>query len=147
MTNHDGMDLVCIMADIDHFKSYNDRFGPAVVDQVIQIVANLLLPTLRPLDIIGRYEGEEFCILLTGQSYADGILVAEWLREHIEREASKAIRTTCGQKITMNFGVSALSLGASDPLELVDQADQAFYAAKQGGRNQVGHFRARLADS
>ena len=134
----EGRNLVCIMADIDHFKSYNDRFGHAVGDQVIQVVAKVLSTTLRPLDIMGRYGGEEFCILLPGQTSTEGVLVAERLREQIELLASQSVRTTSGQKITMSFGVSAASLGASDPLELVDQADKALYAAKQGGRNQVG---------
>jgi diguanylate cyclase (GGDEF)-like protein len=134
---HDGTDLVCIMADIDHFKSYNDRFGHAVGDQVIQIVAKVLSTALRPLDIIGRYGGEEFCILLPGQTCVEGMLVAERLRENIERLASTAIRTTSGQKITMSFGVSAATLGASDHLELVAQADKALYVAKENGRNRV----------
>lgn len=134
---HNGTDLVCIMADIDHFKSYNDRFGHAVGDQVIQIVAKVLSTVLRPLDIIGRYGGEEFCILLPGQTCVDGMLVAERLRENIEGLASKAIRTTSGQKITMSFGLSAATLGASDHLELVSQADKALYVAKENGRNRV----------
>lgn len=136
-TRHDGTDMVCIMADIDHFKSYNDRFGHAVGDQVIQVVAQVLSTALRPLDIIGRYGGEEFCILLPGQTSAEGMLVAERLRENIERLASKAIRTTSGKSITMSFGVSAASLGASNHMELVAQADHALYAAKEGGRNRV----------
>ncbi|MDR4482648.1 MAG: diguanylate cyclase [Nitrospirales bacterium] len=138
---HDGTDLVCIMADIDHFKSYNDRFGHAVGDQVIQIVAKGLSTSLRPLDIIGRYGGEEFCILLPGQTCVEGMLVAERLRENIERLASQAIRTTSGQKITMSFGVSAAILGASDHLELVSQADKALYIAKKNGRNRVEQWR------
>lgn len=134
---HDKTDLVCIMGDIDNFKLYNDRFGHAVGDQVIQIVANVLSTALRPLDIIGRYGGEEFCILLPGQTCVEGMLVAERLRENIERLASKAIRTTSGQKITMSFGVSAATLGSSDHLELVSQADKALYVAKKNGRNRV----------
>jgi diguanylate cyclase (GGDEF)-like protein len=135
--HHDGSDMVCIMADIDHFKSYNDRFGHAVGDQVIELVAKLLSTTLRPLDIIGRYGGEEFCILLPGQTCVEGMVVAERLRETIEVSASAAIRTTSGQKITMSFGVSAAALGASDYLELVAQADKALYVAKENGRNRV----------
>lgn len=138
VAQREGLDLVCIMTDIDHFKSYNDRYGHAVGDQVIQVVAKTLSSTIRPLDILGRYGGEEFCLLLPGHTLEEGARVGERLREKIERLASLAVRTTDGQKITMSFGVSAMSLGASDPLELVDQADKALYAAKQGGRNQVG---------
>ena len=136
----EGTDLVCIMTDIDHFKSYNDRFGHAVGDQVIQVVAKLLSTAIRPIDIMGRYGGEEFCILLPGHSIQEGQAVSERLRAQIETYAGLAVRTTEGRKITMSFGVSAMSLGASDPLELVDQADKALYGAKQAGRNCVGQW-------
>ena len=140
MGQREGTDLVCIMTDIDHFKSYNDRFGHAVGDQVIQVVAKVLSTAIRPMDIMGRYGGEEFCILLPGHSIKEGQVVSERLRAQIETYAGLAVRTTEGRKITMSFGVSAMSLGASDPLELVDQADRALYAAKQAGRNCVGQW-------
>ncbi len=133
-------DYGCIMCDIDHFKSFNDRFGHAVGDQVIQVVGKILSTTIRPTDIIGRYGGEEFCILLPGQGPEETAIAAERLRLAISARASQAIRTTGDNRITMSFGTSCLSLGASDPLELVDQADKALYVAKQAGRNQVGQW-------
>ncbi|MDH5562239.1 MAG: sensor domain-containing diguanylate cyclase [Nitrospirota bacterium] len=133
-------DFGCIMADIDHFKSFNDRYGHAVGDQVIQVVANILSSTIRPTDIMGRYGGEEFCILLPGQGPKGTAIAAERLRLAIAARASQSVRTTGDTRITMSFGVSCLSLGASDPLELVDQADKGLYAAKQAGRNQVGQW-------
>jgi diguanylate cyclase (GGDEF)-like protein/PAS domain S-box-containing protein len=133
-------DFGCIMADIDHFKSFNDRFGHAVGDQVIQVVAQILSTTIRPTDIIGRYGGEEFCILLPGQGPEGVAKAAERLRLAISARANQAVRTTGDNKITMSFGVSCFSLGATGPLELVDQADKALYAAKQAGRNQVGQW-------
>ncbi len=133
-------DVGCVMTDIDHFKSFNDRFGHAVGDQVIQVVGNILSTTIRPTDILGRYGGEEFCILLPDEGPEGTAMAAERLRHAIETQASQAIRTTEGTKITMSFGISCLSLGATDGLELVDQADKALYAAKQGGRNQVGQW-------
>jgi diguanylate cyclase (GGDEF)-like protein/PAS domain S-box-containing protein len=133
-------DFGCIMADIDHFKSFNDRFGHAVGDQVIQVVAQILSTTIRPTDIIGRYGGEEFCILLPGQSPEGVAKAAERLRLAISARANQAVRTTGDNKITMSFGVSCFSLGATGPLELVDQADKALYAAKEAGRNQVGQW-------
>ena len=135
-----GTDLGCIMADIDHFKLFNDRFGHAVGDQVIHVVAKTLSSTIRPTDIIGRYGGEEFCLLLPGQGPEGTAMAAERLRQAIMSKASETVRTTAGTKITMSFGVSCLSLGASDPLDLVDQADKALYAAKEAGRNQVGQW-------
>ena len=133
-------DFGCIMADIDHFKSFNDRFGHSVGDQVIQVVATILSTTIRPTDIIGRYGGEEFCILLPGQGPEGVAKAAERLRLAIAARASEAVRTTGENRITMSFGVSCFSMGATGPLELVDQADKALYAAKQAGRNQVGQW-------
>ncbi len=135
-----GQDLGCIMTDIDHFKSFNDRFGHAVGDQVIQVVSNILTETIRPTDIISRYGGEEFCILLPGQGPEGTAMAAERLRLAVETQANQIIRTTHSTKITMSFGISCLSLGSADALELVDQADKGLYAAKQGGRNQVGQW-------
>ncbi len=133
-------DFGCIMADIDHFKSFNDRFGHSVGDQVIQVVAQILSTTIRPTDILGRYGGEEFCILLPGQGPEGTAKAAERIRLAILARASQAVRTTGDNRITMSFGVSCFSLGATGPLELVDQADKALYAAKQAGRNQVGQW-------
>ena len=133
-------DFGCIMADIDHFKSFNDRFGHAVGDQVIQVVSQILSTTIRPTDIIGRYGGEEFCILLPGQGPEGVAKAAERLRLAIAARASAAVRTTGDNRITMSFGVSCFSLGATGPLELVEQADKALYAAKEAGRNQVGQW-------
>jgi diguanylate cyclase (GGDEF)-like protein len=136
----EGTDFGCIMADIDHFKSFNDRYGHSVGDQVIQVVANILSTTIRPTDIMGRYGGEEFCILLPGQGPEGVAKAAERLRLAIAARASESVRTTGDNRITMSFGVSCFSLGATSPLELVDQADKALYAAKEAGRNQVGQW-------
>jgi len=140
VSSSEEIDFGCIMADIDHFKSFNDRFGHAIGDQVIQVVAQILSTTIRPTDIMGRYGGEEFCILLPGQGPEGTAIAAERLRLAISARASQAVRTTGDNRITMSLGVSCMSLGASDPLELVDQADKALYAAKQAGRNQVGQW-------
>ena len=136
----ENLDFGCIMGDIDHFKSFNDRFGHAVGDQVIQVVAQILSSTIRPTDILGRYGGEEFCILLPGQGPEGTAIAAERLRLAIAARASQAVRTTGDNQITMSFGVTSLSYGAADPLELVDQADKALYVAKEAGRNQVGQW-------
>ena len=67
-------------------------------------------------------------------------MAAEHLRLAIAARASQAVRTTGDNRITMSFGVSCFSFGATSPLEMVDQADKALYAAKQAGRNQVGQW-------
>ena len=130
-------ELGCIMTDIDHFKSFNDRYGHAIGDQVIQVVVKALGATLRATDFLGRYGGEEFCIVLPGLDSVGTAKVAERIRSKIETEAGLAIRTTAGIQITSSFGVSSIASGAVDPSELIDQADKALYKAKEGGRNQV----------
>ena len=129
--------LCCIMADIDHFKQFNDRYGHAVGDQVIQVVARRLSAGLRQVDVLGRYGGEEFCIVLPGATPQDAIAIAERIRADIETNANTAIRGTEVVAITSSFGVAALT-SATDNIEgLIDQADQALYRSKKSGRNRV----------
>jgi diguanylate cyclase (GGDEF)-like protein len=135
-----GTSLCCIMTDIDHFKSFNDRYGHAVGDQVLQATAHKLGAALRDMDILARYGGEEFCIILPGVSVEQAAEVAERLRGDVETQAGSSVRSTPGLKITSSFGVSIFAAEMSDPAQLIDHADQALYAAKKGGRNCVRSF-------
>lgn len=132
-----GEEVCCIMSDIDHFKSFNDRYGHAVGDQVIKSVAKCLGSELREVDLLCRYGGEEFCIMLPGSTPEQALDVAERLRLSIERNAGAAVRDIPGIRITSSFGVASIRLGAKDPAELIDQADNALYQSKQTGRNRV----------
>jgi diguanylate cyclase (GGDEF)-like protein/PAS domain S-box-containing protein len=132
-----GLQLSCIMADIDHFKSFNDRFGHAVGDQVITAVSKILGAGLRNEDLLCRYGGEEFCLVLPGVGIHDAVDIAERLREAIESTGGSSVRTSSGLNISASFGVSQLQFGAKDTAELVEQADAALYMAKGAGRNQV----------
>ena len=129
--------LCCIMSDIDHFKGFNDLYGHSIGDQVIQVVARALAGSIRTTDVLCRYGGEEFCILLPNTTLADACAIAERARATIETGASSAIRDMQVKKITSSFGVASLTDGALGIQELIDQADQALYASKEGGRNQV----------
>lgn len=129
--------LCCVMSDIDHFKSFNDSYGHAVGDQVIQVVARTLGAGIRPDDLLCRYGGEEFCLLLPGLEAAEALAVAERLRAAIEADAQRAIRGTEVRRITSSFGVATLLTGARSLEELIDQADQALYRSKEAGRNRV----------
>ena len=132
-----GGDICCIMTDIDHFKGFNDLYGHLVGDQVIQVVAKTLGGSIRNGDMLCRYGGEEFCILLPNTKVADACTVAERARASIEATASSSIRSVQVRKITSSFGVSCISDGAANLQELIDQADQALYASKEAGRNRV----------
>jgi diguanylate cyclase (GGDEF)-like protein/PAS domain S-box-containing protein len=129
--------LCCIMADIDHFKGFNDLYGHAVGDQVIQIVARMLARDLRVTDILCRYGGEEFCIILPDTTPEEGCAIAERMRASIEKDGSAAIRNVEVSRITVSFGVADLAEGATRIEELINEADNALYRSKEGGRNRV----------
>lgn len=132
-----GHELSCIVVDIDHFKSINDRFGHATGDQVIRLVAKTLGDSLRPEDLLCRYGGEEFCLVLPQASLDNAIAIANRLRLALEAIALDGARLPAEVEITASFGVASLAHGAVDSYELIDQADAALYAAKRAGRNRV----------
>ena len=131
----EGEELSCIMLDIDHFKSVNDQYGHAVGDEVIKTLAGILAEHSRSNDLVGRYGGEEFCVVLPGVSAEVCAQIAERMRLAIEK--GNGTRLSDELQITSSFGVSSLSSGASSYSELVEQADFALYEAKQSGRNRV----------
>ena len=133
--------ISCIMCDIDHFKAVNDKYGHAGGDQVIQGAAKALQRGLRLNDFVGRYGGEEFCVMLPGGSLEQARDVAERLREDIETNLGNALRDHPGVRVTMSFGVAEISSDIADSAALIDLADQALYHAKKNGRNRVTAWR------
>ncbi len=128
-------DVCCIMADIDHFKTINDRFGHAVGDEAIQMVADILNRCSHDGAIVGRYGGEEFCIALPETVLSTGQNVAEELRNQI-----KAITHDFGEckvNITVSFGVSSIDSAMESCSMMLEQADNALYTAKNSGRDRV----------
>jgi len=127
----DGGHLSCMMLDIDFFKSVNDRFGHATGDQVIKAVADVLKTCTRESDLVGRYGGEEFCVVLPTLALDTAVKIAERIRQAIEKSSCS------GVKITASLGVATIESNANTPDELINQADKALYAAKKSGRNRV----------
>jgi diguanylate cyclase (GGDEF)-like protein/PAS domain S-box-containing protein len=134
---HEARDMSCIMADIDHFKQFNDRYGHHVGDQVIVSVARALTVHMRAGDLLCRYGGEEFCIVLPGTCAETAMEVAERLRLEIERHAGDAVRAIDGIRTTSSFGVASLKSGVETLSELIELSDFALYASKREGRNRV----------
>jgi diguanylate cyclase (GGDEF)-like protein/PAS domain S-box-containing protein len=132
-----GTPACVIMCDIDHFKQVNDSYGHAGGDRVIQAVVKSLGSGLRASDLLGRYGGEEFCIMLPGATLAQALEVAERLRAAVEAEVGDALREPADVKVTMSFGVAQLDRATADPATLIDRADQALYLSKKVGRNRV----------
>jgi diguanylate cyclase (GGDEF)-like protein/PAS domain S-box-containing protein len=130
--------LTCLMTDIDKFKSFNDDHGHTVGDAVLQQVARLLGLPMRPQDLLCRYGGEEFCILLPGFTLNEGASLAESIRGSIENEAGMSIATMQRLRITSSFGVAELHEGDTPDLRhLIERADRRLYIAKNTGRNRV----------
>ncbi|MHB8973950.1 MAG: bifunctional diguanylate cyclase/phosphohydrolase [Pirellulaceae bacterium] len=128
---HHGHALSAIMVDVDCFKSINDRFGHAVGDQVLRRVAHCLREIAGETDVVCRYGGEEFMVLMPHTDLAAAAAGAERYRLAIERLNED------GVVVTASLGVSALSEHPKDPQELLDQADKCLYFAKRAGRNRV----------
>ena len=126
-----GYKLSCVMADVDRFKRINDKHGHTVGDQVLQHVASVLKGLAREGDVVCRYGGKEFCVLLTHTDADGAALAAERYRAAIEA-------APCGGvAVTASLGVAGLEVSPRSPQDLIDQADKALYAAKQAGRNRV----------
>ncbi len=126
-----GSLLSLLLLDVDHFKQYNDAYGHPAGDAVLKQVAALLQQTTRDSDFAARYGGEEFVVILPQTSGASALQAAERCRLHIE-----AALWNC-RAVTASFGVATLSLENPDGASLIAAADQALYAAKYNGRNQV----------
>ncbi|MBI3926417.1 MAG: diguanylate cyclase [Armatimonadetes bacterium] len=127
--------LSAVMFDIDHFKYVNDEHGHHIGDQVLQEMARRCQDALRGIDLLGRYGGEEFLVLLPGAERADATQkTAERLRQAVE---STPFVTTAGP-IEVRISLGVAELDSNDTLEeLIDRADRALYRAKESGRNRV----------
>ena len=127
--------LVCIMVDIDHFKSINDRFGHAVGDEVIRMVADVLNACDYSSVVVGRYGGEEFCIALPGANLSQGNEIADTLRRNIKHASKKFSEEDL--TVTASFGVATVEVHMTSITQLLDHADKALYIAKESGRDRV----------
>ena len=137
--------LTVLMLDIDHFKRYNDDFGHLVGDATLKEVADLLKRSLRRVDLVGRYGGEEFIVAMPETRVANAAEVAERIRSSIARHDFQVynVRTkaTVSQGISVFDGEIAAQAEGGDAktvaAELIRQADEAMYRAKEEGRNRV----------
>lgn len=126
-----GLPFAIIILDIDHFKLVNDTYGHQVGDQVLIKLVALLNENVRTGDVVGRWGGEEFLIILPDTTLADATVLAERLRQAVETHRF----ATAGQ-VTISAGVSGFKMDHS-PETIVSRADRALYRAKEKGRNRV----------
>ena len=123
-----------LLIDVDHFKKVNDVHGHLVGDDVLIDVAQLLAVALREPDLIGRYGGEEFLVLLPMTNLNDALILAERLREKVAN--SEAIKIQYGFSVTVSIGVAQFTEIDSQK-QVIQRADEALYRAKAAGRNRV----------
>jgi len=132
--------LTIALADLDHFKEVNDRYGHLAGDSLLKRIAGALAGSLRDTDAVGRYGGEEFLLVLPETSLAGALVVAEKTRRAVE-----AVRLTMddGSEVSVTISIGLAELGALaapaaiDPRDMIAAADTALYRAKHAGRNRV----------
>lgn len=142
LAKQEASSLSLIMLDIDDFKKVNDTYGHQVGDSVITTVANIVLEHTRKSDIVCRFGGEEFIILLPHAELVDVTRIAENLKELVEKE----IIYTASKKalyVTVSIGVTMVNIKEDADIEAsINRVDNALYKAKQSGKNKVVFYKA-----
>lgn len=136
--NSKDQELALLVIDIDHFKKFNDNFGHQIGDEVLKIVAKTLTDSVKGMDTVARFGGEEFCVILPRTPVGGGMIVAEGIRKAIaSRELkNKSTGANYGQ-ITVSIGVAAFRQKVDAPESIIKRADEALYRSKHAGRNRV----------
>jgi len=142
-SQHNSEPLSLLLIDIDHFKEINDQYGHLHGDKVLVVLAKTLLSSIsRPNDMVTRYGGEEFAVLLPSTNKFGALTLAESMRISVQKLSiphdQEPVDNT---KITISIGVTTcIPLKIDTPVSLINIADKALYQAKQKGRNMVIHF-------
>lgn len=132
--------LSLVMFDVDKFKSYNDSFGHQAGDEVLRILARTVRGLVRVTDFFARYGGEEFALILPNTDAEGAYILAERLRERVEKANWKE------RLVTASFGVSTIEIGMASGEDLIEAADKALYLSKERGRNRVTQAIAEMPD-
>ena len=136
-SNETGSPLSLLMCDIDHFKTFNDTWGHQTGDHVLRLVAACLSENVKGRDTVARYGGEEFGVVLSHTALEQAMLLAEQIRQHVERK--KLVKKSTGDilgMLTVSIGVAQFAKGES-AADFIRRADAGLYAAKRAGRNRV----------
>jgi diguanylate cyclase (GGDEF)-like protein len=141
LSSQTGGKFSLIMYDLDHFKMVNDKFGHRTGDYALKKVCAIVMNNLRDTDIVGRYGGEEFIVILPDTDICDAEIVAEKLRYKIEDEKILDNR----RDVTVSLGVAAYPVHGEWQDELVERVDQALYVAKERGRNRYSIWNSEFS--
>jgi diguanylate cyclase (GGDEF)-like protein len=135
--------LAVVMFDLDYVRNVNDTYGHMIGDEVLRMVAERCKASLREVDVIGRYGGDEFTIICPETRIEEALTVSERIRNQISREP---FLTSSGPiNLTASLGIAALNDEIPDLVTLIDCADKAMYQSKQNGRNLVTEYTSVLS--
>jgi diguanylate cyclase (GGDEF)-like protein len=135
-TRH-GLKLTLIFVDLDYFKVYNDLSGHLAGDRALQKTAEILKASVRDMDTVVRYGGEEFCVILPDTAKTEATVVAERIRHEVERTAFPNEENLPSGRLTASFGISSFPDDGTTFSTLIHSADLALYKAKMEGRNRI----------
>lgn len=142
-TDRYGNSFSLILLDIDNFKQLNDTYGHQAGDDILHEFAKILKTASRETDIVVRYGGEEFIIILPNTSEEDTISLAERIRSNVEKNLF-LINHTVGIHVTVSGGISSYPQNADNSKSLLNAADTALYSAKASGKNRILCFKGKI---
>ena len=132
-----ALSVSLLMIDVDHFKVFNDCNGHLMGNVALQEMAALMKSVVRDTDVVTRYGGEEFAVILCGTIKGGALLVAEKIRKLVEETAFEGEKTQPGGILTVSIGVATSPIDATDSQNLIAKADAALYKSKSEGKNRV----------
>ena len=135
---HDELPVSLIMIDVDGFKSFNDRFGHIAGDRVLSAVANVLQTQFRPRDLLGRFGGDEFAVLLPGINETEALAIADRVRQIISGSTDANEDSLIQIPVRVSMGIAQIDSHGSFET-LLRAADEALYRAKDAGRDTVSN--------
>jgi len=135
-SERDNLSLCMIMIDVDNFKKYNDDFGHLAGDRVLITVGEAVRSPLRPNDLVARFGGEEFAVMLPETSLENAVIIAERLRDRVSRSDPGMLNGVQLPHVTISLGVTEFQPGQT-LATMISSADLAMYHAKRQGKNRV----------
>jgi diguanylate cyclase (GGDEF)-like protein len=139
-----GLQLAVILTDIDHFKKVNDTYGHPVGDEVIRRVAKVLADSVRKIDIVARYGGEELAVIIEGANAVGAAQLAERIRQDVAKQVIQSEKG--GFSVTLSLGIASVPEDGTDKQALIERADQALYHAKHTGRNRAVSYQQLVSE-
>ena len=135
-----GLPLSLMMIDIDHFKSFNDRYGHPAGDEALKLAAACMRNTIRTIDVAARYGGEEFTVILPQTTKSSAQTIAERICRDVEKIDFAFAREKDRGSMTVSIGLASFPEDADTLEDLIRNSDRALYLAKEHGRNRVVLF-------